>query len=139
LGGIDIEAPVEALGHSDADVLLHAIVDSLLGAGRLGDIGRLFPDTAAENRDRDSADFLREAMRLVRSGGWQVVNLDSVILLQSPKLAPHLEAMSQRIAAIAELRPDQIGIKAKTGERVGPVGRREAIAARVVCLLWKAD
>lgn len=137
IGGIDIPAEHSAIGHSDADVLLHAIVDALLGAANLGDIGRLFPDTAAENKGRDSSEFLVEALRQVRAAGWRVVNLDAVILLQQPKLAPHLPAMTQRIAEISGLRPDQIGLKAKTGEQVGPIGQAEALAARVVCLLWR--
>ena len=137
LGGIDVPSQWHAIGHSDADVLLHAMVDALLGAACLGDIGRLFPDTAEENRGRDSSEFLGEAMRRVRAAGWEVGNLDCVVLAQLPKLAPHIDAMQKRIAEIAQLSPSQIGIKGKTGERVGPVGRHEAIESRVVCLLWR--
>jgi 2-C-methyl-D-erythritol 2,4-cyclodiphosphate synthase len=135
IGGIDIEGPVHSIGHSDADVLLHAITDALLGAAALPDIGRLFPDTAAENKDRDSADFVHEAMRQVRSGGWEIVNLDCVILAQLPKMAPHIDAMRTRIAEIADLSVSQVGLKAKTGEDVGEIGTGAAIAARVVVLL----
>ncbi len=137
LGGIDIPSQWHAIGHSDADVLLHAIVDSLLGAARLGDIGRLFPDTVAENRGRNSAEFLLAAIDRVREAGWEVINLDCVVLAQLPKLSPHVELICQRIAEITGLSPEQIGLKGKTGEQVGPVGRHEAIEARVVCLLWR--
>jgi 2-C-methyl-D-erythritol 2,4-cyclodiphosphate synthase len=135
IGGIDIEGPVHSIGHSDADVLLHAITDAILGAAALPDIGRLFPDTAIENKNRDSADFLIEAMRQVRSAGWEVVNLDCVILAQLPKMAPHTDAMRTRIAEIAGLALSQVGLKSKTGEEVGEIGTGAAIAARVVVLL----
>lgn len=136
LGGIDIEVDLHLLGHSDADVLLHAITDALLGAADQGDIGRLFPDTDEANRDRDSADFLSEAIRRVRAAGWEVVNLDCVVLAQRPKLVPYLDAIRQRIGEITNLSPTQVGIKGKTGEHVGAVGREEAICARCVALLY---
>ncbi|WP_153559267.1 2-C-methyl-D-erythritol 2,4-cyclodiphosphate synthase [Roseimaritima sediminicola] len=139
LGGIDLPADVHAIGHSDADVLLHAITDAILGAGDAGDIGRLFPDTAEENRGRNSGEFLSEALRRVRAKGWEVVNLDCVVLAQQPKIAPHLDKMRQSISEIANLSPTQVGIKGKTGEGVGPIGHAEAVAARCVVLLYRCD
>ncbi|QDS96304.1 2-C-methyl-D-erythritol 2,4-cyclodiphosphate synthase [Roseimaritima multifibrata] len=137
VGGIDIEGDLHALGHSDADVLLHAITDALLGAADCGDIGQLFPDTDPENRGRDSAEFLAEAIRLVRAAGWEVTNIDCVLLAQRPKIAPYIDEIRQRIGEIANLYPTQIGIKGKTGEGIGPIGHSEAIAARCVALLHR--
>lgn len=137
LGGLDIESDVHAIGHSDADVLLHAMTDALLGAADAGDIGRLFPDTSEENRDRDSAEFLSEAIQRVRQAGWEVVNLDSVVLAQRPKIAPHVEEMRNRVGEITNLSPAHIGIKGKTGEGVGAIGHAEAISARCVVLLYR--
>lgn len=123
------------VGHSDADVLLHAITDALLGAAALGDIGEMFPNTDPANRGRDSAEMLRLAAERVGSQGWQLVNLDCVVHAQRPKLSPHRAAIRQRIAEILGVTPDQIGVKGKTGEAVGPVGREEAIMAECVALL----
>lgn len=139
LGGIDLDCDFHAIGHSDADVLLHAIVDALLGAASLGDIGRLFPDDAEENRGRNSAEFLVEAMLQVREAGWDLVNVDCVVLAQQPRLAPHVELICRRIAEILEVAGDRVGLKGKTGEKVGPIGRQEAISARCVALLWRAE
>ncbi|QEG42836.1 2-C-methyl-D-erythritol 2,4-cyclodiphosphate synthase [Roseimaritima ulvae] len=139
LGGIDIESEIHAIGHSDADVLLHAITDAILGAGDCGDIGRLFPNTDEANRGRDSGEFLAEALRRVRAKGWEVVNLDCVVLAQQPKISPHLDKMRQSISEIANLSPTQVGIKGKTGEGVGPIGHAEAIAARCVVLLYRTE
>ena len=136
IGGIDVPAEVHAIGHSDADVLLHAITDAILGAAGEPDIGRLFPDQAAENRDRDSADFLHEAIRRLRVHGMEIVNIDSVILAERPKMAPHIDAMKSAIAGQLDLPVNRIGIKAKTGEGIGPIGNAEAIAARVVALAY---
>jgi len=137
LGGIDIESNVHAIGHSDADVLLHAMTDALLGAADLGDIGQLFPDTDERNRGRESSEFLEEAIRRVRGAGWEVVNLDSVVLTQRPKIAPYLEEMKNRVGEITNLSPAHIGIKGKTGEGVGAIGHAEAISARCVTLLYR--
>jgi 2-C-methyl-D-erythritol 2,4-cyclodiphosphate synthase len=135
IGGVDIPAEVHAIGHSDADVLLHAITDALLGSVAEADIGRLFPDSAAENRDRDSGEFLREAIRRVRHHAMDVVNLDCVILAERPKMAPHIDAMRGAVSQQLDLSVDRISIKAKTGEGVDAVGHGRAIAARVVVLV----
>jgi 2-C-methyl-D-erythritol 2,4-cyclodiphosphate synthase len=135
LGGIDIPHDRHAIGHSDADVLLHAITDALLGAVALGDIGQMFPDTAAENRGRDSANMLRLAYDRVLAAGYEVANLDCIVFAQRPKLLPHNDAIRARIASILGLEVGQVGLKAKTGEHVGPVGREEAIMAECVALL----
>ena len=135
IGGIDIDANVHAIGHSDADVVLHAITDALLGAIAEADIGRLFPDNADENRDRNSADFLNEAMHRVRKRGMSVVNIDCVILAQRPKMAPHIDAMRSAISELIDTPIDRVSVKAKTGEGVGPIGNAEAISSRVVVLL----
>lgn len=125
------------IGHSDADVLLHAITDAVLGAAGFGDIGELFPNTDEANRGRDSADMLRLAWQQVRAAGWQLVNLDCVVHAQRPKLSPYKAVIRERIAAILEVMPEQIGLKGKTGEGVGPVGREEAVMAECVALLLK--
>lgn len=137
VGGVDLPAEVHAIGHSDADVLLHAITDAMLGSVSEPDIGRLFPDTDPANRGRDSADFLREALVRLRHHGMEIVNLDCVILAERPKMAPHIDAMKEKIGGYLDLTPDRIGIKAKTGEGIGMVGHGEAIAARVVVLVAK--
>lgn len=136
---MDIPHDQQAVGHSDADVLLHAVTDALLGAASLGDIGELFSDTAVENRGRDSGDMLRLAYQRVRAAGWQVANLDCIVFAQQPKLSPYKQAISQRIASLLEITAAQVGVKAKTGENVGPVGRQEAIMAECVVLLVKVD
>lgn len=135
IGGVDIECDVHAIGHSDADVVLHAITDALLGAVCESDIGRLFPDNASENANRDSRDFVAAAMQRVAQHNMQVVNLDCVILAERPKMAPHIDAMRQVIATMLSVPTDRISVKAKTGEGVGEIGTRQAIAARVVVLL----
>jgi 2-C-methyl-D-erythritol 2,4-cyclodiphosphate synthase len=135
LGGMEIPYDRHAIGHSDADVLLHAITDALLGAAALGDIGELFPDTDPANKGRDSADMLHRAHERVLAAGYRIENLDCVVFAQRPKLLPHREAMRRRIAEILQITPEQVGLKAKTGEHVGPVGREEAIQAECVALL----
>lgn len=135
LGGVDIPHDRELVGHSDADVLLHAVTDALLGAAALGDIGQRFPDDDPANRGRDSAEMLGAAREAVAAAGWQVGNVDCVVMAQRPKLAPHAEAIRRRLAAILDVAPDRIGVKAKTGEGVGPVGHEEIIAAQCVALL----
>lgn len=135
LGGNDIPHDRHAVGHSDADVLLHAITDALLGAAALGDIGELFPDTDEANRGRDSADMLRRAAAKVVDAGYRIVNLDCIVFAQRPKLVAHKEAIRQRIAEILSLSAEQIGLKAKTGEGIGEIGREELIAAQCVALI----
>ena len=135
IGGIDIPHSREAVGHSDADVLLHAVTDALLGAAALGDIGELFPDTAEENRNRDSADMLTRAHQKVTDAGWTVVNLDCTVFAEQPKLGPHKLAIRERIAEILNLTVDAVSVQAKTGEGVGPIGTEEAIAAQVATLI----
>ncbi|VTU28047.1 2-C-methyl-D-erythritol 2,4-cyclodiphosphate synthase [Variovorax sp. RA8] len=137
LGGIEIPHVTGLLGHSDADVLLHAITDALLGAAGLGDIGRHFPDTDAQFRGADSAVLLAEAARRVRAAGWQIGNIDSTVIAQAPKLAPHIPAMCARIAAALEVAPAQVNVKAKTAEKLGPVGEGRAMEARAVALLHR--
>lgn len=137
VGGIDIPHAKHALGHSDADVLLHAITDALLGGAALGDIGQMFPDTDPANRGRDSADMLRLAYAEVLASGYTIGNIDCVVFAQKPKIGPHREAICHRIAEILNIDPQQVGVKAKTGELVGPIGREEAIAAECIALLTK--
>jgi 2-C-methyl-D-erythritol 2,4-cyclodiphosphate synthase len=135
LGGIDIPHDRHAVGHSDADVLLHAITDALLGAAALGDIGEMFPDTAPENRGRDSAEMLRLAHDAVRRAGYQLVNLDCITFAERPKLSPYKGAIRQRLSEILGLDGSQVGVKAKTGERMGEVGREEIIMAHCAVLI----
>ena len=135
LGGVTIPHTHGLLGHSDADALLHAITDALLGAAALGDIGRHFPDTDPAFEGADSIALLAEAMRRVQAAGWDLVNLDATIVAQAPKLAPHIPAMRQRIAAALAVDIAQVNVKAKTAELMGPVGEGRAIEARAVCLL----
>jgi 2-C-methyl-D-erythritol 2,4-cyclodiphosphate synthase len=137
LGGVTIPHSHGLLGHSDADALLHAITDAVLGGAGLGDIGRHFPDTAAEFKGADSFVLLAEATRRVRAAGWAVVNVDCTIVAQAPKMAPHIPAMCLRIAEALGVGADQVNVKAKTAEKMGPVGEGRAIEARAVCLLAK--
>lgn len=135
IGGVRIPHHLGLLGHSDADVLLHAITDALLGAAGLGDIGRHFPDTDPTFRGADSSALLAEAARRVRAAGFEVVNIDSTVIAQAPKLAPHIGAMVAQIAQTLGLAPGQVNVKAKTAERLGPVGQELSIEARAVVLL----
>ena len=137
LGGIDVPFDFQAVGHSDADVLLHAVTDALLGAAGLGDIGEMFPDTDSANRGRDSGEMLTLAWQSVADRGYQIVNLDCIVFAQEPKLSPYKQSIAARVAALLGVPVDRVGVKAKTGERVGPVGRQEAIAAECVVLLEK--
>jgi 2-C-methyl-D-erythritol 2,4-cyclodiphosphate synthase len=123
------------VGHSDADVLLHAVTDALLGAAALGDIGELFPDTDPANKDRDSADMLRLALAQVAAAGFRVVNVDSIVFAERPKLSAYKTAIRERMAELLGISVDRVGFKAKTGERVGPVGRQEAMMAEAVVLI----
>jgi 2-C-methyl-D-erythritol 2,4-cyclodiphosphate synthase len=135
LGGVEIPFERGLLGHSDADALLHAITDALFGAAGLGDIGRHFPDTDERFRGANSVALLQEAAARVRRAGWRIVNIDSTVVAQAPKLAPHIEAMRARIAAALELQPAQVNVKAKTAEKLGPVGMGQSIEARAIVLL----
>ena len=139
LGGVNIPFEKGLLGHSDADALLHAITDALLGAAGLGDIGSHFPDTAAEFKDADSRVLLREAYQSVQALGWRVVNVDTTIIAQKPKLAPHIPAMRANIAADLDIQRTCVNIKGKTNEKLGYLGRVEAIEAQAAVLLQKAD
>ena len=138
LGGINIPFEKGLLGHSDADALLHAITDALLGAAGLGDIGSHFPDTAAEFKDADSRVLLREAYQSVQVLGWKVVNVDTTVIAQKPKLAPHIPAMRANIAVDLGLPENCVNIKGKTNEKLGYLGRMEAIEAQAAVLLIKA-
>ncbi|MCP2041763.1 2-C-methyl-D-erythritol 2,4-cyclodiphosphate synthase [Neisseria sp. HSC-16F19] len=135
LGGVTIPFELGLLGHSDADALLHAITDALLGAAALGDIGKLFPDTAAEHKDADSRVLLRLAYAAVKQAGWRVVNVDSTLIAQQPKLRPYIDAMRANIAADLELDIAAVNVKGKTNEKLGYLGRMEAIEAQAVVLL----
>jgi len=135
IGGVRIPHHLGLLGHSDADVLLHAITDALLGAAALGDIGRHFPDTDPVFQGADSSALLAEAARRVRAAGFEIVNLDSTVIAQAPKLSPHIAAMVQQIARTLGIAPGQVNVKAKTAERLGPVGQELSIEARAVVLL----
>lgn len=137
LGGINIPFEKGLLGHSDADALLHAITDALLGAAGLGDIGSHFPDTAAEFKDADSRVLLREAYQSVQELGWKVVNVDTTVIAQKPKLAPYIPAMRANIAADLGLPENCVNIKGKTNEKLGYLGRMEAIEAQAAVLLIK--
>jgi 2-C-methyl-D-erythritol 2,4-cyclodiphosphate synthase len=141
LGGVALEHP-EGLGldgHSDADVLVHALMDALLGALGLGDIGRHFPPEDARWKGADSLVLLERVMELVRQRGWQVVNVDAVVVAERPKLRPHIEAMRAAIARPLGVAVEQVGVKATTNERLGPTGREEGIACHAVALLGRAQ
>ncbi|AVP57911.1 2-C-methyl-D-erythritol 2,4-cyclodiphosphate synthase [Pulveribacter suum] len=138
IGGVDIAHQSGLMGHSDADVLLHAITDALLGAAALGDIGSHFPDTDVRFRGADSSALLAEVGRRVAAEGYAVVNIDSTVIAQAPRLAPHIAAMRERIAAVLQLTIGQVNVKAKTAERLGPVGQGAAMEARAVVLLRRA-
>jgi 2-C-methyl-D-erythritol 2,4-cyclodiphosphate synthase len=135
LGGVDIPHDRKLVGHSDADVLLHAVTDALLGAAGLGDIGEMFPDSEESNRGRDSGSMLAAALAQVRAAGWEIGNVDCIVHAQRPKISPHKEAIRARIAELLGVDPAQVSVKAKTGESVGPVGREEAVEAHCVALL----
>lgn len=137
IGGVEIPHGFGLLGHSDADVLLHAIIDALLGAAALGDIGRHFPDTDARFRGADSLALLGETVARVRAAGFAVGNLDATVIAQAPRLAPHIPAMVARIAATLGIPADRVNVKAKTSERLGHVGRGEGIEAQAVVLLQR--
>ncbi len=138
IGGVTIPHERGLLGHSDADVLLHAICDALIGAAALGDIGKHFPDTDPRYAGVDSRALLREVTQLLRARGYHVVNIDSTVIAQAPKLAPYIVAMRENIAADVGVDLDAVNVKAKTAERLGAIGRGEGIAAEAVVLIEKS-
>ncbi len=135
LGGVEVPHAVGLLGHSDADVLLHAIIDAMLGAAGLGDIGTHFPDTDVRFKGADSVRLLSEAHRLLANHGYQIGNIDSTVIAQAPRLAPHIPAMRARIAETLALDVSCVNVKAKTAEKLGPVGEGLSMEARAVVLL----
>ena len=139
LGGVTIPHTMGLLGHSDADALCHAITDALLGAAALGDIGRHFPDTDESFKGANSIVLLAEAAKRVRAAGWEPVNVDSTIVAQAPKMAPHIAAMCAKIADALSLDVTQVNVKAKTAEKMGPVGEGRAIETRAVCLVQRRE
>jgi len=138
IGGVSVPHDRGAVGHSDADVLLHAVTDALLGAIAAGDIGELFPDTDPQYRGQDSRLFVEAALQKVTEAGWQITNLDCTVFAQLPKLSPYKQQMRARLAELLQLDVSQVNVKAKTGERVGPIGRQEAIAATASVLLFRS-
>lgn len=137
LGGVEIPYPQGLLGHSDADVLTHAVMDSLLGAAALGDIGHLFPDTDPAFEGADSLDLAKKVAALLRANGWEIGNVDATILAQRPRLAPYIPQMRERLAAALGVLPDQISVKATTEEGLGFTGEGLGMAAHAVCLIRK--
>ena len=137
LGGVEIAHTVGLLGHSDADVLTHAIMDAMLGALSLGDIGHYFPPTEPQWQGANSLKLLEQVNQLIIDKGWQINNIDSVIVAEKPKMKPHLNAMRAKLAETLKINPEQVGIKATTNEQLGPVGREEGIAVYAVVLLVK--
>jgi len=135
IGGVKIPHRLGLLGHSDADVLIHAIIDALLGAAALGDIGHLFPDTDPKYSGEDSRILLREAASRVKQAGYEIGNVDATIIAEAPKMAPHIPLMISHISADLDLTPEQINIKAKTNERLGWEGRQEGIGAQAIVLI----
>jgi 2-C-methyl-D-erythritol 2,4-cyclodiphosphate synthase len=139
LGGVRVEHPRGLAGHSDADVVLHALTDALLGAAGLGDIGDAFPDTDPAYRDADSRLFLRHTLDRLNRDGWRPVNVDVTLLAQEPKLGPVKARIRDNLAGLLGLPPDRVNVKAKTGEHVGHIGRAEAIACMVVALIERNE
>jgi 2-C-methyl-D-erythritol 2,4-cyclodiphosphate synthase len=137
LGGVHIPHDKGPLGHSDADVLIHAICDALLGAAALGDIGYHFPDTSSEFKDIDSGILLRQVCDLLSTKGWKIGNVDSTLILEKPKIKPHIPAMQERLGALMGIDSDAISIKATTNEKMGYVGRGEGVLAFASCLIFK--
>ena len=138
LGGVKIPFDRGPVGHSDGDALIHAICDALLGAAALGDIGRHFPDTSPAWRDAASLIFLRQVGKLLLDAGYKIINIDSTVGIERPKLAPHIPRMVKKIAAALRLKPGQVSVKAKTGEGLGAIGRGEAVRADAVALIHTA-
>lgn len=138
IGGASIPFEKGLLGHSDADVLIHAIIDALFGAAGLGDIGRHFPDTDPQFKGVDSMALLEHAKTLIQARGWEIGNIDATIIAQAPKMAPHIPKMLERLSIALSLDLGQINVKAKTAEKMGPVGLGQSIEARAVALVYKA-
>jgi 2-C-methyl-D-erythritol 2,4-cyclodiphosphate synthase len=138
IGGVEVPSPVGLLGHSDADVLLHAISDALLGAAALGDIGKHFPDTSSEFKDIDSMILLKHVGKLLAREGYKPVNIDAMLLLEKPKIAPYIDEMRRNIARCLDLELNAVSVKATTNEKLGYVGRQEGACAHAVCLIEKA-
>lgn len=139
LGGVEIAHPLGLLGHSDADVLTHAVMDALLGAAGLGDIGQYFPSNDPAYKDADSLVLLRRVCKLLCQAGWAPANLDATVIAESPKLAPHLPAVRERLAGATGLQPEKVSVKATTNEHLGFVGRGEGIAALAVALIQRCS
>lgn len=139
LGGVQLVHPAGLAGHSDADVLVHALMDALLGAMRAGDIGRHFPDTDPAYKGVSSLELLRSVARLMRETGWRLVDADCVLVLEEPRISPHRDAMREQMAAALGVEVDRVGLKATTTEGLGAMGRREGIAAQAVVLLESDD
>lgn len=138
IGGVEVPSPVGLLGHSDADVLLHAISDALLGAAALGDIGKHFPDTSPDYKDADSMELLRHVCKLLEQEGYKPVNVDTMLLLEKPKIAPYIDEMRRNIARCLGLEINAVSVKATTNEKLGYVGRQEGACAHAVCLIENA-
>ncbi|MBR5626549.1 MAG: 2-C-methyl-D-erythritol 2,4-cyclodiphosphate synthase [Thermoguttaceae bacterium] len=139
LGGVEVPHSLGLSGHSDADVLLHAVTDALLGAAGRGDIGDMFPDTDEQNRNRNSAEFLEIVWQQLCQDGWQIENLDTIIFAERPKLGAYKTRIRDNIAVLLGLEPSQVNVKAKTAEKTGPVGRQEIISAEAAVLLFRAN
>lgn len=135
LGGVKIEHTMGLLGHSDADVLTHAIMDSLIGAAALGDIGKLFPDTDKAYKGADSIILLKKVVEILKEKGYKICNIDSILVAQKPKISPYIQKMRENIAAACEIDVDFVSVKATTEEKLGFTGREEGISAHAVCLL----
>lgn len=139
LGGVLIPAPVRCTGHSDADVVCHALTDAILGGSGVGDIGEMFPDTSAENAGRDSIEMLRLAVGRVRAAGWKPAQADITVIAETPKVGPHRPAIRERLAAALGVGPDDVMIKGKTNEGMGWIGRGEGVACIAVATLTRVD
>ena len=139
LGGIRVAHPRGLVGHSDADVVLHAVTDALLGAAGLGDIGDLFPDSDPQYRDRESSFFVTEVLSRLNQAGWRIVNMDVTVFAQEPKLGPIKASIRDNVAALLAVSADRVNVKAKTGEHVGHIGRGEAIGCHAVVLIEPVD
>lgn len=137
LGGVAFDTPYGLAGHSDADVLTHAICDALLGAAGLADIGHYFPNTDPQYKDIDSQELLRQVAATLRGKSWEIVNIDSALIAEKPMVSPQLDAMKSRLARSAGIDPNQIGIKATTNEKLGSLGRAEGIAAHASALIYR--
>ena len=139
IGGVSIPHDRGSIGHSDGDALLHAVIDALLGAAALGDVGLMYPDTDPENRNRDSGEMLSGALESIKLLGWDIINIDCIVFAQRPKLLTHRQSIRQRLADLLNIEVERVGLQAKTGEGVGAIGNEEAIAAQCVALLGAGE